>query len=186
MRLRMLASRGVVTVAAAVICMVGLMVGTALAVVADIGSVLADPAAYKDQWVTITGTIDQVVDGNEFIFKDATGTIQIDGGPSWYKDLAVAGVVVGGTYTITGEVDLGKDGTAAAEVDIHTVADDTGATIATVREGTGRPGWAGGPNKNAQNPGQSVVDDDVDAPGQGKPDTAGKPEIEDDLDTDSD
>jgi uncharacterized protein YdeI (BOF family) len=186
MRLKRVAQSGAATVAATVACLVGLMAGTALAAVTGIGSILTDPAAYKDQVVSISGTIDQVVEGNEFMLKDATGTIKIDGGPSWFKDLGLAGLVVGQSFTISGEVDLGKDGTGAAELDIFSVTDASGAVIATVREAGGRPPWAGGPHSNGLTPGQGVADDDTDAPGQGKADTAGKPDAGDDLDTDSD
>jgi uncharacterized protein YdeI (BOF family) len=183
MRLKRVAQAGAATVAATVACLVGLMAGTALAAVTDIGSILTDPAAYKDQVVSVTGTIDQVIEGNEFMLKDATGTIKIDGGPSWFKDL---GLAISQSFTISGEVDLGKDGTGAAEIDIFSVTDASGAVIATVREAGGRPPWAGGPQSNGQTPGQGVADDDTDTPGQGKADTAGKPDTEQDLDTDSD
>jgi uncharacterized protein YdeI (BOF family) len=164
MGLRRMARKGVLTIGATVACLVGLMAGTALAAVVDIGNITSNPGAYKDQVVSVSGTIDQMVEGNEYILKDATGSIKIDGGPAWFKSL---GLTVGQAFSITGEVDLGKDGTAVPEIDIFTVADQTGATVATVREGSGRPPWAGGPNKNGQllgNAGNGAADDDDSTP----------------------
>jgi uncharacterized protein YdeI (BOF family) len=97
------------------------------------------------QLVTFIGTIIQALGGNEYVVQGADGTITI---------------VVGQNVTITGELDTGKDGTSAAQLDVFTVSDDKGAVIATVREGSGRPPWAGGPFKNGVTPGHGVPDND--------------------------
>jgi uncharacterized protein YdeI (BOF family) len=109
------------------------------------------------QLVTFIGTIIQALGGNEYVVQGADGTITIDAGPFWYKVLSL---VVGQNVTITGELDTGKDGTSAAQLDVFTVSDDKGAVIATVREGSGRPPWAGGPFKNGVTPGHGVPDND--------------------------
>ena len=91
-------------------CVVGLMAGTALAAVTTIGALKAAPVA--DQEVTLTGTITQVVEGNEYVLDDGTGTITIDCGPAWYAGI---GLATGATVTVTGEVDLGKPGGTATD-----------------------------------------------------------------------
>jgi uncharacterized protein YdeI (BOF family) len=157
MRLRRKTLRGAAVVVATVGCLVGLMTGTAFAAVTEIGNVVSDPTAYLDQTVTVSGTIDQVIEGNEFTLKDGTGTIKVEAGPSWYKDF---GFYVGQSITITGEVDLGKDGTGAAEIDVFTVEADGQTT--TVREAGGPPPWAGR-GHNGQTPGAGAPDDDNDS-----------------------
>jgi uncharacterized protein YdeI (BOF family) len=155
------------------VCVLGLTAGTVFAAVTQIGTVVADPSAYKDQAVSVTGTIDKVVEGNEYILNDGTGTIAISGGPAWHKLL---GLTVGQSVTVTGEVDLGKDGKATApELDILTVEADGQTT--TVREAGKRPAWAGGPFKNGQTPGQGVPDTDDATPEV--PDTDATPEVPD-------
>jgi uncharacterized protein YdeI (BOF family) len=120
------------------------------------------------QLVTFIGTIIQALGGNEYVLQGADGTITIDAGPIWYKLLSL---VVGQNVTVTGELDTGKDGTSPAQIDVFTVSDDTGAVIATVREGSGRPPWAGGPFKNGVTPGNGVPDDDPnEAPEQAEAD----------------
>jgi uncharacterized protein YdeI (BOF family) len=168
MKLRRTALAGAAVVVATVGCLVGLMAATALAAdtttttgvgaaaAISIADIVANPV--RDQVVSISGTIDQVIEGNEYVLKDDTGTIKIDGGPAWSKLL---GFTVGQEVTITGEVDLGKDGTAAAEIDIFTVEADGQTT--TVREADGPPPWAGGPHKNGQTPGADAPDDATDS-----------------------
>jgi uncharacterized protein YdeI (BOF family) len=109
------------------------------------------------QLVTLIGTIIQALGGNEYVLQGADGTITIDAGPIWYK---LVSLVVGQNVTITGELDTGKDGKSPAQVDVFSVADDQGTVIAAVREGSGRPPWAGGPFKNGLTPGNGVPDDD--------------------------
>jgi uncharacterized protein YdeI (BOF family) len=114
--------------------------------------------ASAEQLVTFLGVIIQALGGNEYVIQGADGTITIDGGPAWYKLL---NLLVGQTVSVTGELDTGKDGTSAAQIDVFSVSDDTGSVIATVREGSGRPPWAGGPSKNAQHPGNTGAQDDT-------------------------
>jgi uncharacterized protein YdeI (BOF family) len=142
------------------VCILGLTAGTVFAAVTQIGTVVADPSAYKDQAVSVTGTIDKVVEGNEYILSDGTGTIAISGGPAWYKSL---GLTAGQSITVTGEVDLGKDGTALTpEIDILSFEADGQTT--TVRQAGARPSWAGGPHKSGQTPGQGLAGNDDTTP----------------------
>jgi uncharacterized protein YdeI (BOF family) len=124
-------------------------------------------ATSAEQLVTFLGVVIQALGGNEYVIQGTDGTITIDGGPFWYK---VLNLLVGQTVSVTGELDTGKDGNSAAEVDVFTVADDKGTVIATVREGSGRPPWAGGPSKNAQHPGNTGAQDDADE-SEAQPDT---------------
>ncbi len=142
-------------------CVLGLMAGTALAAATTIGAIKAEPVA--DQEVTLTGTITEVVEGNEYVLDDGTGKITIDCGPAWYAGI---GLATGTTVTITGEVDLAKPGgtVTAPEVDVQSL--DNGGTITEVRPAEGPPPWAGGPHRNGQVPGRGVPDDDDEVPGQ--------------------
>ena len=156
MRIRRKARVGAVVVAT-VGCLVGLMAGVALAETTTTGVSasavisIADAAkAPSDSVVTVSGTVTAGAEANEYTLTDGTGTIKIDGGPAWYLKTAL---VIGQAYTITGEVDRGKDGKGAAEIDIYTATDDKSGVVTTVRAGGGRPPWAGGPNKNGQTPG---------------------------------
>ncbi len=166
MRLRRTALTGAAVVVATVGCLVGLWAGAALAETTTTGvgaaavMSIADAAtAASGNVVTVSGTIGAVIEGNEYTLTDGATEIKIDGGPAWYKAL---GLKAGDVYTVTGEVDRGKDGTATAEIDIHTATAPDG-TVTTVREGSGRPPWAGGPHANGQTPGQGVPDDDTDS-----------------------
>lgn len=142
-------------------CVVGLMAGTALAAATTIGALKAAPVA--DQEVTLTGTITQAVEGNEYTLDDGTGTITIDCGPAWYAGIGLAS---GTTVTVTGKVDLGKPGgtATAPEVDVQTI--DNGGQITEVRPAEGPPPWAGGPHKSGLAPGRGVPDDDDEIAGQ--------------------
>lgn len=166
MRLRRKALRGAAVVVATVGCLVGLMAATALAETTTTGvsasaviSVADAAKAASDSVVTVSGTITAGTEAEEYTLTDSTGTIKIDGGPAWYlKTLLTPGLV----YTITGEVDRGKDGKGAAEIGIFTATAPDG-TVITVRAGGGRPPWAGGPNNHGQLPAPGAPDDDKDA-----------------------
>jgi len=168
MRLRRKARIGAAVVVATVGCLVGVMAATALAgttttgvsASAVISVSVADAAkAASDSVVEVKGTVAAGTEANEYTLTDSTGTIKIDGGPAWYlKTLLTPGFV----YTITGEVDLGKDGKGAAEIGIFTATAPDG-TVITVRAGGGRPPWAGGPNNHGQLPAPGAPDDDKDA-----------------------
>jgi uncharacterized protein YdeI (BOF family) len=112
-------------------------------VATSIAAILATPV--NGQCVAITGTIDQVLEGNKFIISDGTGSITLDGGPAWFQQLAL---VVGTEYTVTGKVDLGKLGTSPAEIDLFSFT--TGGVTTTIQQPGVRPPWAGGPNRQGK------------------------------------
>jgi uncharacterized protein YdeI (BOF family) len=153
MKMRSKALRGAAVVVAAVGCLVGLMVGVALAT-----TISEATSAAPGTVVEVGGTL-TLIEGNEYMLKDSLGAqIKIELGPVWYASYVLDSTQ---TYTFIGEVDKGKDGTAAAEIDVFTVKDAAGTTIAKVRDETGgKPPWAGGPHKNGQLPGAGVPDDD--------------------------
>jgi uncharacterized protein YdeI (BOF family) len=108
----------------------------------NIADVNATPV--KDTEVTISGTV-QSVDGNEYMVSDATGNITVEAGPRWYK---AVDLTVGQNISVTGEVDTGKDGTKPAVIEAFSITID--GSVITVREGPGKPPWAGGPNAAAR------------------------------------
>jgi uncharacterized protein YdeI (BOF family) len=126
---------------------------TSTPVETTIADILANPV--RDQVVTLTGLITQLVEGNDFVLTDSTGSITVGGGPAWFHQL---GLVVGQSVTVTGEVDLGKLGQASPtpEIDLFSVASE-GKTN-TIRQQGGRPPWAGGPNHKGA-PAAGGVDD---------------------------
>jgi uncharacterized protein YdeI (BOF family) len=152
MKMRSKTLKGAAVVVAAVGCLVGLMAGVALA------STVSDALnAAPGTVVTVEGTV-TLIEGNEYMLAGAGGQIKIELGPVWYASYVLDSTQ---TYTFIGEVDKGKDGTAVAEIDVFTVKDAAGTTIAKVRdEAGGKPPWAGGPHKNGQLPGAGVPDDD--------------------------
>jgi uncharacterized protein YdeI (BOF family) len=156
MKMKKLALIAVLAVAVALFA-----VGTAFAqaetastpVGTTIADILANPV--RDQVVTLTGSITQLVEGNDFVLTDSTGSINVGGGPAWFHQL---GLVVGQSVTVTGEVDLGRPGqaTTTPEVDLFSVESE-GQTN-TIRQQGGRPPWAGGPNHKGA-PAAGGVDD---------------------------
>lgn len=113
---------------------------TAYAVTMSIGEATSAPA---DTTITVSGEV-TAASGNEYTISDGTDSISVGFGPEWYKAVQL---VVGEKVTVNGEVDKGKDGTKAAEVDGFSVTRADG-TVETVRTGPGKPPWAGrgGPN----------------------------------------
>jgi uncharacterized protein YdeI (BOF family) len=154
MKMRSKTLKGAAVVVAAVGCLVGLMAGVALA------STVSDALnAAPGTVVTVEGTV-TLIEGNEYMLAGAGGQIKIELGPVWYASYVLDSTQ---TYTFIGEVDKGKDGTAVAEIDVFTVKDAGGTTIAKVRdEAGGKPPWAsrGGPHANGQTPGADAPDDD--------------------------
>jgi len=61
----------------------------------------------RQENITISGEIVGwgEADENEFILQDATGTVVVDAGPRWWKDLNLN---VGDEITVTGEFDDGE------------------------------------------------------------------------------
>jgi hypothetical protein len=89
---------------------------------------------------TVQGTVDRVIE-NTFVLRDDTGELVVDTAPPWYMTVDVeAGEVV----TVTGEVEARRDG--PLEMDAYTVRPEGGAVI-EIRDGPGRPPWAGGPDR---------------------------------------
>jgi hypothetical protein len=133
---------------------------------ATIGEIIADPVI--DTEVTISGKVTSV-DGNDFVVSDGTDNITVEAGPPWYQAIELA---VGDNVTITGEVDTGKDGTKLAEIEAFSITLTDDGSVITIRDGAGRPPWAGGPNASS-NPGNrgdldedDVNDADVDEEGE--------------------
>jgi uncharacterized protein YdeI (BOF family) len=104
-----------------------------------IADVIANPGNYTE--VTISGVV-QSVDGDEFVVSDGTGAITVEAGPGWYQAVGLAG---GENVSVTGEVDTGKDGAKIATIDAFSITKADGSII-TVKNGAGKPPWAGGPN----------------------------------------
>jgi uncharacterized protein YdeI (BOF family) len=135
-----------------------LAVGTAFAqtgsVPTTIAEILVNPV--RDQMVTLTGVITQIIEGNEFTLDDGSGTILVDGGPAWFHTLNLS---TGQTVTITGEVDLGKPASDSTKTEIGLFSFTSDGHTTTVRESTGRPAWAGA-RGNGQGRGTQQPDDD--------------------------
>jgi uncharacterized protein YdeI (BOF family) len=120
-----------------------------------IADILANPM--RDQFVTVTGEITQIVEGNDFILTDSTGSIRVDGGPAWFQQLKL---VVGQSITVTGEVDLGRPGQASATPEIDLSSFESGGQTTTIRQAGGPPPWAGGPHRQGLPETDGADDDD--------------------------
>lgn len=90
----------------------------------------------RQNGVTITGTVRSVV-GNEFILSDGTGEVIVDAGPRWYHSINVS---EGDQVTVVGEYD-------DDDFDAFQIIRDNGEVF-VVRDGSGRPPWAGGRGRN--------------------------------------
>jgi len=91
-------------------------------------------------------------EANEYILTDESGNkLPVEFGPVWYKAYAFTD---GWAITVVGELDTGRDGTKAPEIDVASFADKNGAS--TVRAAGGPPPWAGGPNKAGKVPGNGA------------------------------
>jgi uncharacterized protein YdeI (BOF family) len=117
---------------------VAVLLGTAASAYAVSMSIADATAAKAETTVTITGEVTKA-DGNAYTITDSTGAITVGFGPTWYKTVDLK---VGDTVTIEGEIDTGKDGTKAPEIDGFTTQRGTEAKI-VVRTGPGKPPWAG-------------------------------------------
>jgi uncharacterized protein YdeI (BOF family) len=84
----------------------------------------------------ISGTVRSVV-GNEFILDDGTGEIIVDAGPRWYHQINLS---EGEEVTVTGEYD-------DYDFDAFSIT-RSGGEVIQIRSGSGRPPWAGGPNRS--------------------------------------
>jgi uncharacterized protein YdeI (BOF family) len=138
-----------------------ILLGSAMAAYAVSMSITEVKAATAGTVVTVTGEI-TAADGNDYTISDGVDTISLGFGPIWYKAM---GLTVGETVTVVGELDTGKDGTKAPEIDGFTATKADG-TVITARTGPGKPPWAGkGGAKGAGKAGTPEVDDADDAPG---------------------
>jgi hypothetical protein len=119
-----------------------------VAVVMLAGQALADNAVPT----TTTGTFNLV--GDEYVLVVDEVTYRVDAGPLWYRTLKSLDLALleGPGLSVLGEVGTGKDG--APEIDAFAVGG------VTIREGAGRPPWAGGPNGRGGGAPDGVVDDD--------------------------
>jgi uncharacterized protein YdeI (BOF family) len=124
---------------------------------ATIAEILANPV--RDQAVTLSGQVTQVIEGNDFLLDDGTGSIRVDGGPFWHHQL---GLTAGQSVTISGEVDLGRPGSEAATPQIDLFFFEADGQTMTVRDAGGPPPWAGGPHRNDKQHGNQGADDDTD------------------------
>lgn len=86
----------------------------------------------QNSGVTISGTISNIV-GNEFILDDGTGEIIVDAGPRWYHQI---NLTQGEQVTVIGEYD-------DYDFDAYRITRSNGEEI-LIRNGSGRPPWAGG------------------------------------------
>jgi uncharacterized protein YdeI (BOF family) len=136
---------------------VAIMLGTAVAAYAVTASITDAKAATAGTVVTITGKV-MTADGNDYTISDGVDTISLGFGPAWYKAM---GLTVGETVTVEGEIDTGKDGTKAPEMDGFSATKADG-TVVTARTGPGKPPWAGkgGPNGAGK---AGSADDDADS-----------------------
>jgi len=129
----------IIAVALLVVGLVGYPV--AAETISGISDILANPTA--DQQVTVTGTVSSSQAGeNEFVLSDATGAINVCAGPAWFQAIALA---QGEKVTVTGEVGCGSPKNAASQgpsLDASTIVKEDGSTV-VVRDGPGRPPWAG-------------------------------------------
>jgi hypothetical protein len=82
---------------------------------------------------TVSGEVASVV-GNEFILTDGTGEIIVDAGPRWWHEV---NLVPGERVTVVGEYD-------DYDFDAYSITRSNGEVI-QIRNGPGRPPWAGGP-----------------------------------------
>jgi uncharacterized protein YdeI (BOF family) len=89
----------------------------------------------RDPGTTIAGTVTSVV-GNEFILDDGTGQVIVDAGPRWYHQIEIQ---AGEQLTVWGEYD-------DYDFDAYRITRENGEVI-HIRNGPGRPPWAGGPNR---------------------------------------
>jgi uncharacterized protein YdeI (BOF family) len=131
---------------------IAILLGTAATAYAlSIADAKSSPAGTV---VTVTGEITKA-DGNDYTLFDGTDSITVGFGPKW--NMAV-GLVVGETVTVEGEIDTGKDGTKAPEIDGFSATKADGTKI-TVRTGPGKPSWAGvgGPKGKAAGRGGKVA-----------------------------
>jgi len=84
---------------------------------------------------TVSGEVASVV-GNEFILTDGTGEIIVDAGPRWWHEV---NLVPGERVTVVGEYD-------DDDFDAYSITRNNGEVI-KIRNGPGRPPWAGGPSR---------------------------------------
>ncbi len=124
-------------------------VATALAAAMTISEANNAP---HDTEATITGLVG-ALGNNEFTLTDDTGTIKFECGPSWYKQVDL---VAGEKVTVTGEIDKGKTGASAAELDAFSVTKSDGSKV-EIGAGGGKPPWAGTKSKGG---GKSGVAED--------------------------
>jgi hypothetical protein len=130
------------------------------------GATISEIITAGDDVVTVSGNITSV-DGNEFVLSDGIASITVEAGPPWYQAIDLQ---VGDNVTVYGEVDTGKDGTPPATLEAFSIT-PLGESAITIRDGSGKPPWAGGP-KGSGPPG-FVEDQDDDEDGSAVTDQPG-------------
>jgi uncharacterized protein YdeI (BOF family) len=150
-------------------------VATAFAAVMTVSQALSSSAGTE---ATLTGAIGFLGE-NKFTITDTAGdTIAFECGPAWYKTAEKAALTAG-DITVTGEVELGKDGTTKLEAYSVKSADGS-TTLLDVRPGAGKPPWAGtksqGKNKGGSSTTVKPVEDNcTDDKADDKPDKVEDP-----------
>ncbi len=112
-----------------------------------IADIQADPNRYVGLVVTLSGTVGQYVDRNEFLLSDGTGQIVTDPGPPWFRQINIP---VGTPVTVIGQIDwMGSRGQRTG-VDLDACRIETPTETITIRDCrfSGPPPWAGGPRRN--------------------------------------
>ncbi len=112
-----------------------------------IGQIQANPGTYLDQILTLRGTVDRVLDPNEFLLDDGTGQIVVDAGPPWYAQIDVP---LGATVTVTGQIDhMGPPGKRRG-IDLDACRIEGPGSTFEIRDCRfiGPPPWAGPPPRD--------------------------------------
>jgi uncharacterized protein YdeI (BOF family) len=112
-----------------------------------IADIQADPNRYVGLIVTLSGTVGQYVDLNEFLLSDGTGQIVTDSGPPWFRRINIP---VGTPVTVIGQIDwMGPRGQRTG-VDLNACRIETPTETIAIRDCSfsGPPPWAGGPRRN--------------------------------------
>jgi len=113
----------------------------------SIADIQSAPDRYIDRIVTLSGTVEQYVDRNEFLLFDGTGRIVADPGPPWFRQINIP---PGTRVTVVGQIDwMGPRGQRTG-VDLDACSILTPTETISIRDCnfSGPPPWAGGPKRN--------------------------------------
>ncbi len=99
------------------------------------GGATSNPDLIHNDYVTLSGTVDQILNADEFTLNYGSGKIKVDTNDSWPQlfkdDRTKVGYVLrsGDQVTVRGRVD--RNWTAANEIEAEMVSHDTGAHVVT-------------------------------------------------------